>query len=318
MKRIGFYIILTLCVLSLSACEYLPIPKKQTQKATPLIGSTGPVLAKVGNWTLTINEFNNQIEAIIRMNKGEKEVSVDLLGLLARTFMPYVEKIDLKSMDGKKAYLEVLINAELLAQEAEARGLNKNPEVAKSIRAQTVEILYFSLLAEATKDIKVTPLEVEEFYNKEYKAILENTEERKVSEIVVSSENKAKNVLVELLTGSKFPTLASNNSIVESAKEGGNLGYLVYNPNIKFQKFWEIILTLGEGETSNVFKEPGANNYYIVKVVDIKKGEPEPLSKVYSQLEFLIERNKSLEVIGKLINEVKAKFDIHINSGLIN
>jgi len=318
MKRIGFYIILILCMLSLSACEYLPIPKKQTQKSAPSISSTGPVLARVGDWRITINEFNNQIEAIIRMNKGEKEVSVDLLGLLARTFMPYVEKIDLKSMDGKKAYLEVLVNAELLAQEAEARGLDKDPNVAKSIRAQTVEILYFSLLAEATKDIKVTPLEVEEFYNKEYKSLLENTEERKVSEIVVKSESKAKNLLVELLTGSRFSTVASNNSIVESAKKGGDLGYLVFDPNMKFQKFWEIILTLGEGETSNVFKEPGTNNLYIVKVLDIRKGEREPLSKVYSQLEFLIERNKSLEVIGELINGVKAKFDIHINSDLIN
>ena len=180
-----------------------------------------------------------------------------------------------------------------------------------------VEILDFALLNEVLKKITVTPLEIEEFYENEYKRTLENIDQRKVREIVVKSESRATSILVELLQGADFATIARTRSIKDTADKGGDLGYLVYQPNVKFQKFWEVALVLERGQISNVFKDPSNAEYYIVKVEDIKKGEPELLSKIYDQLEFLLKQKKSVDAINKLISGIKDQIKVDFNTELL-
>ncbi|MBD3264700.1 MAG: hypothetical protein GF375_06330 [Candidatus Omnitrophica bacterium] len=279
----------------------------------------GPVLARVNNWVLGVEEFEEEINNIIKANNGNPEIPVESLGLLARMFVsPFVTTIDLSTPEGKKVYLDLLVNSELLAQEAEKRGLDEQPRIKERIRRRVVEILNLALLNEVLKDYKVTPSEVEEFYNTEYKKVVENMEQRKIREIVVDLEYKAKDILVEILGGADFSTLASTYSITPSAEGGGDLGYLTYNPNEKFQKFWEIALTLGEGEVSNVFKHPEKQEYYIIRVEDVRKGEPESLNKVYNQLEYLLTQKKSIEGIDKFLKDIKAKSDVTVNANYIN
>ncbi|MCK4912708.1 MAG: peptidylprolyl isomerase [Candidatus Omnitrophica bacterium] len=320
MKKVYFVIIATAFILSLTGCDLLPTFKKSSKpKASTKVESSGPILAKINDWTLTVADFDRQIETLIKINEGDVNVPVQMMGILASTFIPvYIEKVDLSSADGKGLYLEFQMNMELLAQEAENRGLDKDPEVIRGIRRNTVEILDLSLLNRTLKDIKVTSAEVEEVYNNEYKRTLENTEQRKISEIVVSSKPKANDILVQLLTGGKFSNLASQHSIAETAAKGGDLGYLVPRPDIKFNKFWETAYTLDKGATSSVFKDDSKEEYYIIMVEDVKKGEPEPLDAMYSQIEILMIQQKSVESITELIRDIKLKADVVINSNLIN
>lgn len=314
MKKIYNMIAVCVCILSFTACDQLPF----ASKPEPIRKPRGPALARVSDWVLTINDFNKQIDAIIDANKGDSAVPVSALGLLARTFVPpYVKEIDLATPEGKKLYLSLLVSLELLAQEAESRRLDKSPDIAKDIRRTKVEILDFALLNDVLKKITVTPLEIEEFYENEYKKTLESIDQMKVREIVVSSEAKATGILVELLQGASFATLARGRSIAESADKGGDLGYLVYQPTVKFKKFWEVASVLEEGQVSSIFKDPTKDEYYIVKVEDVKKGEPESLSKIYDRLEFLLKQKKGIEAIENLITSIKAKIKIEVNSQLI-
>lgn len=318
MKKLRCYVcIIALCLFIFTACDKLPwIGKPSPGDGKP--SATGQVLAKVDGWTLTTSDFNSQIEAIIKANKGNTTVAVSSLGLLARTFFPpYMEQIDFSSVEGKKLYLNFLVNLELLAQEAEKRGLDKDDDIAKDIRRTKVEILDFALLNEVLKKVTITPLEIEEFYENEYKKTLESIDQRKVREIIVDSETKATAILVELLQGADFASLARSRSKAPTADKGGDLGYIVYQPNMKFKKFWEVVLTLDKGQVSSIFKDPATQDYYIVKVEDIKKGEPESLSKIYDQLEFLLKQKKSLEAIDSLIASIKAKVGVQINSKLL-
>jgi len=313
-KLICYGGLIILCLFVFTACDKLPWSVSSSSSSKP----KGPVLAQVNDWVLTTSEFNKQIDAIIKANKGSASVSVASLGILARTFFPpYIEKIDLDNIEGKQLYLNFLVNLELLAQEAENRGLDKDADIAKDIRRSKVEILDFALLNEVLKKINVTPLEIEEFYENEYKKTLESIDQRKVREIVVNSESKATAILVELLQGADFATLARTRSIAETASKGGDLGYLVYQPTMKFKKFWEVVLVLDKGQLSSIFKDPLKQEYYIVKVEDIKKGEPESLSKIYDQLEFLLKQKKSIEAIDSLVAGIKTKVNFQINSQLL-
>jgi len=320
MKRVCSIVIATAFILSLTGCDLLPTFKKSPKpKVSKEVKSTGPVLAQINDWTLTVVEFDKQIEVLTRMNSGDVNVPVQMMGILASTFIPaYIEKVDLSSSAGKEMYLEFQMNMELLAQEAEAKGLDKDPEVVRGIRRNTVEILDLALLNKTLKDIKVTSKEVEDVYNDEYKVSLENTEQRKIREIVVSSKPKANDILVQLLTGGKFSELASQHSIAETAGKGGDLGYLTPRPDVKFNKFWETAYTLDKGATSSVFKNENKEEYYIIMVEDVKKGEAEPLDKIYDQIEGLMIQQKSVDSISTLIKDIKSKADVVINTNLIN
>jgi len=320
MKRLCLLSIMVLFLFNIVGCENIPGITK-IPKSSSLSTSKGPVLARVGDWTITVDEFNKQVSNIIELNEGETKIPIQRLGILAQTLFPYyVESIDLGTVEGKQIYLDFLMQLEMLAQEAELRGMQRRPEVAKSIRRGKVEILDAVLLEDIFETVTVTPIEVENFYNDEYKKQLEDIEQRKVREIVVDSQTKAKDILVQLLTGANFSTLASQHSISESASKGGDLGYLVYREDYKFPKFWQVVLTLDKGETSSIFKDPDKEEYYIVIVEDIKKGEVESLSEVYNYLEYLLTRRKNLEAISNLINKIKEKkaSEIRKNSNLLN
>ncbi len=311
-----------LFILTLSGCDLLPLLKKSSSsKSSVVIKPTGPVLVRIRDWVFTVDEFNKQVDMLISLNNQDPNLPVEALGLLASTFIPsQIAKIDLSSSEGRMVYLDFLINQELLAQEAQQRGLDKKPEVIKGIRSRTVEILGISLLTDTLQDVKVTPIEVEDLYNHEYKSTLESIEQKKIREIVVNSKSKASDILLQILTGSSFANLASQHSVVETASKGGDLGYLDRQPDVKFNKFWEIVLTLDKGEVSNVFKNPEKNEYYIITVEDIKRGEIESLDKVYSQLEFILTQQKTMNSIGELMSKIKSKFgsELVINSNLIN
>jgi len=322
MRKVCSIAIGILFILTLSGCDLLPLLKKTLpSKSSVIVKPTGPILVRIKDWILTADEFSKQVDMLISLNNQDPNLPVDALGLLASTFMPsQIAKVDLSSSQGKMIYLDFLINQELLAQEAQQRGLDKKPEVIKGIRSRTVEILGISLLTDILQDVKVTPIEVEDLYNNEYKSTLENIEQRKIREIVVNSKSKASDVLLQLLTGSNFASLASQHSVVETASKGGDLGFLSRQPDVKFNKFWEIVLTLDKGEVSNVFKDPDKNEYYLITVEDIKRGEIEPLDKVYNQLEFILTQQKTMSSIGELMSKIKSKFesDMVINSNLIN
>ncbi|GEM_PF-2483308 len=327
MKKVYSIAIGILFILTLTGCDLLSLPKKSSSTKAPVVArSTGPILAKINDWALTINEFDKQVDVLVRLNNGDTNILIEALGIVANTFIPaQIEKIDLSSEGGKKFYLEVLIGKELLAQEAKQRGLDEDPGIVSDIRKNTVEILGFALLNDTLKDVKVTPIEVEDLYNNEYKKSLESIERRKIREIVVNSKSKATDVLVEILTGGNFAAVATRNSIVETASAGGLLKiddqeHIVPRQGVKFQKFWDIAFTLDKNGVSNIFKDPDKKEYYIIKVEDIQKGVPESLNEVYNDLEYFLLRQKTVDVVGELMDKIRTKFEANlvINSNLIN
>ena len=327
MKKVYSVAIGIVFILTLTGCDLLPLPKKSsTTKPSVVVRSTGPILAEINDWALTIEEFDQQIDTLIKLNEQDTNIPVSVLGIVANTFIPaQIEKFDLSSEGGKKFYLEVLIGQELLAQEAKQRGLDEDPEVLSDIRKNTAEILGFTLLKDALKDVKVTPIEVEDLYNNDYKNTLESIERRKIREIVVNSNSKATDVLVEILTGGSFAAVATRNSMVETASAGGLLKiddqeYITPRQGVKFQKFWDIAFTLDKEGVSSIFKDPDKKEYYIIKVEDIQKGVPASLNEVYNDLEYFLRRQKTMNAISELMSEIETKFEpnLVINSNLIN
>ena len=293
MVKQGYKFLYLIAVLVfLAGCEkFFPGRQaKNVSKVAPAVSEVkGTVIARVNNQPLTLEELNEEIEnynKYVPDNKPE-------------------EKIDTR--DKKLNYLKnEMIRRTLLAQAGEDRGLDRKEEMQKALNNFKQNLLVAELVKAETENIEVTSAEIEYYYN-QYKEQLKEPEERRIREIVMATENDARDVLIELLKGGDFATLAQMRSTSASAKNGGDLGYI--KKGLKSPQFDEIAFssTLEAGKTSNYFKGP--EGYYILKLEARREGKVKSMSDLWDDikngLKFLKQQKKVEDLISKLSADAK-------------
>ena len=280
-------------VVFLSGCEKI-FPPKKPAKAISSAESVSPevkgtIIARVNNRPITLEELNEETEGFNKYVPQDKPE----------------EKID--SRDKKLNYLKnEMIRRVLLAQAAQDRGLDRKEELQKALNNFKQNLLVAELVKAETENIEVTSAEIEDYYN-QYKEQLKEPEERRIREIVVATENEARDVLIELLKGGDFAALAQMKSTSASAKNGGDLGYI--RKGLKSPQFDETAFSFAveEGKTSNYFKGP--EGYYILKLEAKREGKVKSLSDLWDDikngLKFLKQQKKVEELISKLSADAK-------------
>jgi parvulin-like peptidyl-prolyl isomerase len=129
------------------------------------------VLAKVGDRSITLGEYVAALE-----------------------HMDQFDRLRYQSPERRKELLNEMINVELLAREATAKGYDKDPLAQQELRA----VLRDAMLAEARKDVPV-PNDIPEAevraYFDAHKADYKDPERRRLSFIVLKDEAAAKDAL---------------------------------------------------------------------------------------------------------------------------
>lgn len=301
MKRVfSVLVILGLSALLFSGCDkldFLNYNKKQPLKKSSPIPYKGTLIGKVGDIPLTLEDMNQDIQSYNEMVPGDQP---------EKRIITRDQKIDYVKNE--------MVRRALLYQEALNRGLDKDEEVASVLEKTRMELTVLKLMKDETDKIEVTPKEIEEAYNT-YKEQLKEPEERNIREIVVSTEQDAKDVLIQLLQGADFATLAKEKSRASSKANGGDLGFIAKGK--KFAQFDAVAFsdTLDVGKTSSIFKGP--DGYYILKLEAKRGGKQKSLSELYDDIKrtllFLKKQQKLEDLIGKLSKTNK----IDINEGEI-
>ncbi|TRZ94076.1 hypothetical protein D4R78_06950 [bacterium] len=263
---------------------------KSEVKAVPVsLQVKGAVIAKVNNIPIGLEDFNQEVE-IYNAN-----VPAD------RPELKIVTK------EQKVNYLKnETVRRVLLYQSALDRGLDRNEEVLAALDKTKMQLLVIELIKEASQKVDVSSKEIEDYYNT-YKEQLKEPEERQVSEIVLASEQEAKDILIQLLQGADFATLAKNNSKSSSAKDGGDLGFI--KKGKKSAQFDTVAFSdsLDAGKISNIFKTP--DGYSIIKLEAKRGGKQKPLSEMWDDIKrgliFLKQQQVIEEMIGKLSRDAK-------------
>lgn len=291
--KVNLFLITCAAILVLTGCDKLgikPKPKETLQEGTQAVVVRGTIIAKVNNFPITLEDLNQEIEAyntIVPVDKPEMKITTPK------------QKID---------YLKnELIRRVLLYQAALAKGLDRKEEVIKALEKTKQDLLVMELVRQEAEKIEVSSAEVEEYYNT-YKEQLKEPEERQIREIAVSTEAEAKDILIQVLQGADFATLAKERSKSPSAKDGGDLGFI--SKGKKFAQFDNVAFsdTLDVGKTSNIFKGSDGS-YYIIKLEGKRGGKQKSLSEMWDDIKrgltFLKQQQKIESMISNLSKDAK-------------
>jgi len=174
MKRfILFVTVLSFVFGGLLGCEKLGFlkPKKaevqEKMASSPALTAKGPVVAKVNNLPIGLEDLNQEIEAYNSMVPEDKP------------------EMKISTREKKLEYLKnEMVRRLLLYQAALDRGLDRSEEVTRALEKTKMDLLVVSLVKQEADKINVTSKEIEDYYNN-YKDQLKEPEEINIREIVM-------------------------------------------------------------------------------------------------------------------------------------
>ena len=281
------------------------------------------VVIRVDDRVLTLAEFNEYFEPIrMGCDKEQAQNGVTMrearLGFLLQLVEEMIilrradelhlnispQELDEAVRDFQKGYpeagFEYLFLKQAISFEAWKERLKKRLLVEKVIRKDFL------------KEVSVTPQEIKDYYDKHWKE-WSHGEEIWARQILLPSEDQAKNILKRLQNGDDFATLARLHSVAPEAQKGGDMGYVVRGQLPKYLE--KPLFSLRQGTVSPVIKT--AYGYHIFKVVEkIQAGEP----KINDWIEKIKERiqKKKLEVAyGPWLANLRSRYKIRVNKEII-
>lgn len=282
-------------------------PKKPSAAAkAPAYAVKGTVIAKVNNFPITLEELNRYVD----IYNASVDLRQDLTPEQKQTL-----KIDTR--EKKIEYLKtLLIRQAVFYQAALDRGLDRKEEINEILDRYKMAILAQEMQNEIVKSIDIGSAEVEDAY-KNNKDLFKEAQVRRAREIVTKTEDDAKQILIELLQGADFSTIARTRSVAESAKDGGDLGEIKKGRLGSFSEFDEVVFSpaLQQGQISSVFKGP--QGFYIVKIESIKEGRQVPLSEAFDTLKAYLLAQKQQRELDRTYSKLSSEAKIEMYEGEI-
>ena len=197
---------------------------------------------------------------------------------------------------------DLLINNELLVQEANRSGLAKKAEVQQQIDLSRLEIIANAAIADYVRTHPISDAEVQ----KEYERAKAQTGDReyKARHVLVANEEDAKSVLADLKKGVKFDEIAQKRSLDEGSRPKG--GDLDWNVPSNFDKaFADAMIKLEKGKITDA-PVRSRFGFHIIQLDDVRPVNFPPLSQVSQQIQQRLVGQK----VDGLIRELRGKSKI--------
>lgn len=211
---------------------------------------------------------------------------------------------------GKREFLEEIIKRELLLQEAKKAGIEKDKVLLDRIEEMKERLILNEFLQrEVEGRLVTTDKELEDYYNL-HKEEFKSPDEAKISQIVVRSDQDAREVLKRLRKGSDFARIARELSIDAATRNsGGDVGVLQrgkIHPELD-----SVIFAMNEGEISDPIKTE--SGYHIMKLQKKIPGLPLSFNDAKNILSQRYQIEKRSKVFEDLFVRLKSKANITIS-----
>lgn len=195
-----------------------------------------------------------------------------------------------------------LVNREVLVQEADKLGLDKNADVKNQMELAKQSILIRALVSDQIKKNPVTDAEIKAEYDKFHAQA--SDKEYHARHILVDTEDQAKDIIAKLKAGAKFEDLAKQSKDPGTASSGGDLGWAV--PAAFVKPFSDAMVSLKKGQ---LLETPVKSQfgYHVIRLDDVRAAKIPTLAEVTPQIKESLQQKKLQAYQTQLREKAKIK-----------
>jgi peptidyl-prolyl cis-trans isomerase C len=194
-----------------------------------------------------------------------------------------------------------LISSELIVQEAQKAGIDKQADFIAKDDLMSRELLVNTYLQDYIKKNPIDDAALKAEYDK-FKAAV-GDKEYKASHILVKTEQEAKDVIAQLAKGGDFAKIAKDKSLDSSKDKGGDLGW--FSPASMVRPFSDAVVKLQKGLYTTVPVQTQFG-WHVIKLDDTRTAQPPAFDKVKDE----IRNNLQKQQLEKLVADLRAKAKI--------
>ena len=266
---------LTAALVALAACQQNSSTTGQSSSSSP---AASPTVATVDGTPIDRDAYEFYIKGITG------KTSSDL------------------SPEQRTQALDNLIRAQLLSQQAEKQGLDKQPETAQLIKMERLNILEQALSQKVLGDKQPTDDELKAEYDAEV-AKLPKTEYH-ARHILVATQPFAEKIVDRLKKGEKFEDLAKAESMDSSKTNGGDLGWFTLDHMVK--PFADAVVNLKNGQYTT---DPVQTQYgwHVIQLLGTRPVSPPPFDQVKQRLVQVVQAKKFRAYTDGLLKQAKVE-----------
>ncbi len=198
--------------------------------------------------------------------------------------------------------LDNLIRAQLIAHEAQAEGLNEQPETAQLMEMERLNILEQALSQKFLAGKQPTDDQLKAEYDAEVAKM--PTTEYHARHILVATEPFADKIVARLKAGEKFEDLAKAESMDSSKTNGGDLGWFTLDHMVK--PFADAVsgLKVGQYTTQPVQTQYG---WHVIQLLGTRPVTPPPFEQVKQRLSQVVEAKEFRDYTDGLLKQAKVE-----------
>jgi len=231
-----------------------------------------------------------------------KQIKQSVYDVITKDITASGQKIDDNT---KNAIINELVSSELVYQEAQRLGLDKQPEFLVREELGRRKLLTNVFLQDYLKKNPVSDADTKAAYEQYKKAY--GDKEYNARHILVKTEAEAKDIIAQLNKGADFAKLAKEKSLDPGSKDkGGDLGW--FSPASMVKPFSDVAANLQKGaiSASPVQTQFG---WHVIKLIDTRPAQPLAYEKVKDGLQ----KNLQQRQLEKMMSELRSKAKIDIS-----
>ena len=230
-----------------------------------------------------------------------KVIKQSLYDFIAKDATARGQKIDAQV---KEVIINKLIDSELVYQEAQKVGIDKQPDYIAREELARRELLTSSYLQDFVKKNPISDADTKAAYEQYKKAY--GDKEYSAQHILVKTEAEAKEVITQLGKGGNFAKIAKEKSIDTSNKDkGGDLGW--FSPASMVKPFSDAVSEMKKGGVSSTPVQTQFG-WHVIKLVDTRVAQPMDYDKVKDGLQ----KNLQQHNLEKMMAELRSKAKVEI------
>ena len=197
--------------------------------------------------------------------------------------------------------LDTLVQAEVIAQQAERDGLAARDETRAALDLSRLQLLQRASQQDYLKDRQPSGEELQAEYDIQV-AQMDKVQYR-LGNILVASEDAGKQVIAQLKAGANFAQLAKDKSLDARTKDkGGDMDWMT--PSYMTQSIADLVQKMKKGDTTPAPVKTD-DGWHVIRVLDTRANTPPPFDQVKDRLGQIVEQKKFKAYVDKLTAKAK-------------